>query len=226
MEATRSEHQRKTITGVCMIAAPIALLASDALWPVTSTGVEDMVADATGHTGQVYGAVMLGVLGFMLLTGAVLGLAHLLHERRPTAALVGGAMALGGIVAGAAAYGAIGMLMSEVVGVSRGALLLDDVMNRTGPLFLLSMFIGIGMIVLAVGLTRAEVVAPWTAYCIIAAAIGISIGNAATIKPLILAAEIAMLAGLGTIGYQVLSETDEEWVHTPTFHGFGGAVTA
>ena len=56
--------------------------------------------------------------------------------------------------------------------------------------------------------------------------VAIAIGNIGAIKPLVLASEVLMLVGLGAVGWQVIAEPDEEWEHTPEFHGFAKAVTA
>ena len=57
-------------------------------------------------------------------------------------------------------------------------------------------------------------------------AVAINVGQPLALKWLIYVSEIVMLAGLGSIGLEVLFETDEEWVTTPEFHGFGRPVTA
>jgi hypothetical protein len=211
-----------------MIAAPVLFIASDSIWPVTSTEASDILSDATGATGRVYGATLLALVGFVLLTGAVIGLAHLLHERRPGLALVGGALGLIGIVGNAAAFGTFGMLLAEAPGRDAGMMtaLPDDLMARAAPAFIVGLLLSAGVIVLAVGLQKARVVAPWAAYGLGIAALAIGVASPLALKPVVLAADVLLFASLASIGWQVLSETDEEWAHTPEFHGYRTPVTA
>ncbi|HLF40286.1 MAG TPA: hypothetical protein VI854_02310 [Acidimicrobiia bacterium] len=157
-----------------MIAAPIFFIASDSVWPITSSEAVDMLDDATGSTGRAYSATILGLVALTLMAGAVIGLAHLLHERRPG----------------------------------------------------LAMLLNVGLVVLAVGLYRARVVASWSALALGVGAIALAVANPIAVKPVILAAEVVLLAGLGSVGWLILTETEEEWEHTPEFSGYGSAVTA
>src|SRR5687768_4622811 len=61
VDRERVESKRKTLTAACMIAAPILFLASDSIWPVTSSEPKDMLADAINNTGRVYAATLLAL---------------------------------------------------------------------------------------------------------------------------------------------------------------------
>jgi hypothetical protein len=80
--------------------------------------------------------------------------------------------------------------------------------------------------VLATGLYKSRVVAPWSAVALGVAAVVLAVANPLGAKPIILAAEVVLLAGLGSIGWMIMTETTEEWEHTPEFHGYGAPVTA
>jgi hypothetical protein len=228
VDRQRAEVNRKSLTAACMIAAPVLFLASDSIWPVTSSESEDMLADATGATGRVYAGTLLALAALVLMVGAVIGLAHLLRERRPGLAVVGGALGLTGIVAIAAAFGALGIVLAEATGdeVTSGGRLVDDVMNRALPAFILGMLLNVGLVVLAIGLYKSRVVATWSAVALGVAAVVLAVANPLGAKPVILAAEVVLLAGLGSIGWMIMTETDEEWEHTPEFHGYGAPATA
>ena len=230
MDHSQAERLRKTVCGVCMVAAPLALFGSDLLWPVTHTKPADVLRDATGATGRVYASTLLCITGMCLLAGAVVGVAHLLHERRPGMAFIGGAIAMVGIVSVSALVGWQGLFLSEAVksGRDRAALtsLLDDMNDRMLPIGIASLLIGIGLVVLAVGLFRAHVAPTWAAICVGVAGVAIDIGQPATLKPVIFASEVLLFAGLGAVGLAVLGETDEEWAHTPEFSGFRRPVLA
>ena len=228
MDRQRVEGKRKTLTAVCMIGAPMLFVASDSIWPVTSTEASDILKDATGATGRVYAAMLLALVGFVLLAGAVIGLAHMLHERQPGLALVGGALGLAGIVANAAVFGAAGLLLSEAPERNATVMtgLIDDLMARAAPAFIVGLLLSAGVIVLAVGLQKARAVAPWSAYGLGIAALAIGVASPLALKPVIVIADVVLFVALGSIGLQIINETEEEWEHTPEFHGYRAPVTA
>ena len=224
MDQTRAEHVRKTLTAVSMLLAPLCLVVADLLWPVTHTDAGDILADAGGSTGSVYTSMVICFIGLVFFMGAILGLAHMLHERRPRMEMTGAALASIGLLAIAAVVGAMGMLLFEAAQPGRNAAamadLIDDFMGSAVFLFACTWFLSIGMIVMAWGLFRTHVVASWSAICIAVAAVGAAVGNPLALKPVVVLADLVLLAGLGSIGWTVLAETDEEWEHTPQFHGF------
>ena len=230
MEHTAVEHWRKTVTGVCMIAAPVAFLVSDAMWPVTHMKARDAFADVVGNTGRAYTSGLIALLGTFLMAGAVLGLAHMLHERRPGMAYLGGGLSIVGFMAVAGAISVMTLFLSEAAKAGTNHKAMADVFNgmfsRGAPILAATLLTAVGVVVLAVGLYQTKVAASWSAICLGVGAIAINIGNVTSFKPLILASEVVLIAGLGAIGYGVLTETDEEWEHTPEFHGFAKPVTA
>ena len=213
-----------------MVLAPVAFFASDLLWPVSHTKPAQMLRDVNGESGRTYAATILAIVGMCLLVGAVVGLAHLLHERRPGMAFIGGALSIVGIVCVSALVGAQGIFLAEAAtgGRDQAALtnLLDDMNDRILPIGVATLVIGIGMLVLAVGLYRARVVPVWAAICVGVAGVGFDVGNPIASKLVIFASELILFVGLGAIGLEVLGETQEEWAHTPEFHGFKRPVLA
>lgn len=230
MDHERAEHLRKTVTGACMIAAPILFIVADSLWPVEHTEGPKMVADAAGNTDQAYAATLVGLVAMVLIAGAVIGLAHMLHERRPGLAFVAGAFGLTGVVINAAGFGMLGFFLAEAPDSSSNAVmgrLLDDMTSRAAPLMVFGVTLMIGTILFGIGLARAHIIPTWAAVCMALGGIGITVGNSVAAKNLIISSEVLLLVGLGSIGLQVLTETDEEWEHTPDFHGYRArAVTA
>ena len=80
------------------------------------------------------------------------------------------------------------------------------------------------VIVLAWGLARAHAVPAWSALCIAVAAVLFAISGPTASSPMQLIAAAVLLVGLGAIGWMVLSETDDQWEHTPEVHGFRPAA--
>ena len=224
MDQTRAEHMRKTLTAVSMVLAPLCFVVSDLLWPVTHTKAADVLADATGSTGAVYTAMVFGLLGMVFMMGAVLGLAHMLHERRPGMAMTGAGLALIGILGIAGGITGSGLVLFEAAQPKRDTAamvsLIHDLYRSAVPILIVTLLLSVGVVVMAVGLYMARVVAQWSAALIGIAAVAIGICQPLAFKPGIVIADVVLLAGLGSIGWTVLAETDEEWEHTPQFHGF------
>ena len=224
MDRSGAERLRKTVCGVCMVLAPLFLFASDLAWPVSHTKVKRQFADAVGSTGRAYTGMVLCLVGMCLLVGAVIGVAHLLHERRPGMAITGGGLTIIGIVAISAIVGWMGLYLSEAAKPGRDhaalAQLLDDMYSKMWPMGVASFLAGVGLLVLGVGLYRTRVAPMWAAGAVMLGGILADIGNPLAFKPVIFASEILLFIGLGAVGLTVLAETDEEWQHTPEFHGF------
>src|SRR5436190_19624445 len=121
MDQTRAEHMRKTLTAVSMILAPLCFLVADSMWPVTHTDAGDVLADARGSTGAIYAAMVIALFGTVFLIGAILGLAHMLHERRARMAMTGAALACIGVLAVVSAIALQGLVLFEAAQPGRNA---------------------------------------------------------------------------------------------------------
>ena len=108
MEHARAEHLRKTATGVCLIAAPAVLIVGEAIHPDEQSDAAEMMATIAGGLDRWYAAHVIVLVGMLLAVAAVLGLAHMLHDRRPMLAFVGGGLAIAGILFVSAIIGADG----------------------------------------------------------------------------------------------------------------------
>jgi hypothetical protein len=156
----------------------------------------------------------------VFMAGAVLGLAHLVHERRPGQAIVGGAMgvvgsmALSAVAFAEATYGAqmgragAGGSMSDAFGAvaTSPASLVILVGALMGPL---------GVIVLGSGIYMAGVAPRWTAVALMIGAACFVIGLPLALMPLVILGAATQLLGMASIGVMVIGESDEEWMHTP-----------
>jgi hypothetical protein len=226
MDTNRSEHLRKMVTGACLIAAPLVFIVSESIHPDDKTNATDEVRVIASGLDRWYTAHALEIVGMTLMVGAVLGLAHLLHERSAGAAVLGGALALIGLVMGAAAFGAEGLGGYYMVKHAPSAAAVqawDDMYNgmRIIPFFAASLLIFVGLIVLAVQLFRTHVVASWQAGAIVLGALCVGAAGPSGVQALSVAGMVLLFVGLAPIGYMVLTESDAEWAHTPEFHGFG-----
>jgi hypothetical protein len=157
----------------------------------------------------------------LLMVGAVLGLAHLLHEQRPGEGIVGGAVALVGVLALFAVAAAETVVVTEL-GRSRAAgaaALYERVFEfgstRSTVLLVAVLLLPIGLVAMSYGLYRARLAPTWTTGALgfgaLLFAVSLPTGSA-----VVFAVGLAgMVVGMAPIGWRVLSGTDEQWEHPP-----------
>src|SRR5919202_4708028 len=94
-----SHHLRKTVAGACMVLAPLMFLVAFVISPRLETDAGKQLSVATGHADRFYIANLVATLGLVLVVPAVLGVMHMLRERRPAYSGLGGGAAPGGAFA-------------------------------------------------------------------------------------------------------------------------------
>ena len=229
LNVSDAHHFRKVVAGVCMVCAPLLFLASAIVSPPLKGDEGPLLSSISGHLDRWYIASVLGFAGLIMFLPAILGLMHMLRERKPAFGHVGGAIALIGFVAAAANAGLTFAMWQMARAGDRAQMtaLLHRIDNTAGsfvPLMLLTFALSIGVIVLAWCLARAHAVPAWSALCIAVAAVLFAISGPTASSPMQLIAAAVLLVGLGAIGWMVLSETDDQWEHTPEVHGFRPAA--
>jgi hypothetical protein len=214
------ERLRKGATGVCLVVAPLGLLVGlllhpqEDIDPAKQLGIIAADADRWAMVHYIIAA------SAVVLVGAVLGLAHLIHEHRPGQAIVGGAMGVVGAMSlftvafteatfgaqmgRASADGAIVDAFGAVMALPASYALL--VGTLIGPL---------GTIVLGSGLYMAGVAPKWTALALMVGGLGFAVGAPTAMIPLLTVGAALQLLAMAPIGFMVFRETDEEWMHTP-----------
>ena len=101
--------------------------------------------------------------------------------------------------------------------------LLERLFETTGvvvPLYYMSFAFTLGVLCLAAGLYRARAVQSWMAAFVAVGAIAEAIGGGAAVEWLSIVGAAFLFVGLGSIGRMVLTESDEDWEHTPEYRGF------
>jgi MFS family permease len=229
--STDPHHTRKTIAGVCMVLAPLFLLASAVVSPKLDTHEAGMLSNAADHLDRFYLSTMLGAVAVILLVPAVLGLMHMLRERRTGAGLLGGGLALFGAMAAMAGTGVNLVLWQMASGGNRGEMvaLLHRVNHTTGtfiPLYICTLGIVLGFAVMSYAL-MAERMVHWSmAAAMTLGTLAVTIAFMAGSLALLIIGAAIFFVGLASVGRMILLETDEDWEHTPEFRGFGLAGTA
>jgi len=215
-----SERLRKGATGVCLVVAPIGLLVGLLLHPQELMDPAKQLGIIASDPDRWAMAHYIIAASAVVLAGAVLGLAHLIHERRPGQAIVGGAMGVVGamslfaIAFGEATFGAqmgragadgavLDAFGAVVASPASYAILLGAVM---GP---------VGAIVLGSGLFQAAVAPRWASGALMLGGACFAIGAPLALVPLMTIGSAFQLLGMAPIGVMVFGETEEEWMHTP-----------
>ena len=229
MHLSDAHHTRKMVAGACMMLAPVLLLVSTIVRPDLHDGSAAQLAEIASHPDAWYAASLIGFISIVLAVPAVLGLMHMLRERRVSDGHVGGAMALFGLLAftGLTAIGMVAWQMAVPgTDANQMAAVLERVEETTGtmiPFYLGSFLWAVGTCVLAFGLFSARAVSPISAVCLAAGGIALVVGFAAAMSWLTIVGAALTCVGLVPIGYLVWRESDAEWEHTPARHAAGVA---
>ena len=225
MRFSDSHHFRKMIAGCCMVGAPLFALAAFVVSPALHTDAGRQVAAFAADRDGLLLAALLSLAAVAFSIGAVLGLMHMLRERMAAYGHVGGAMALLGLVAYAAQFGAL-MLAWQMVadGVQpTDVAAWDGLVSATAGVLVLQALVWlgtVGFVVLAAGLYMARAVDWWMAALVAIGSLGIALAAPVGSIAVGIAGAALLLVGLGSIGMMVLRETDAEWEHTPEYRGF------
>ena len=222
---------RKTVAGVCMIAAPALVVVSQIIHPREFSDEAKWLAEVSANADRQYWAHVLGLFALALAIPAILGAMHMLKARRPALGHVGAGLALLGVVSLAAIVGTefVVWQAAKAPGTDTAAMTaLLGRMNDSGGillLYLLALAFPLGLLVLGIGLYLARAAAAWEAALVaIPFAVGIvsEIAYGPRIIPIV--TSILFLVGLGSIGRRVLRESDEEWEQTPEIGGMRPAA--
>jgi hypothetical protein len=225
-----SQHLRKTVAGASMVLGPLFLLVAFVLSPRLETEAAASLRVAAEHVDRYYLVSLLAMIGVVLLIPAVLGLMHMVRERRPFESAVGGSLSVLGLLATMASFGiafAIWRMVSDGVQPA-DVTLLDSIMDAAGIVIPITIvgFIGcVGFVYLMYGMYRAHVVDWWMALCAAAGVVLVNIAFPAGVLALAIAGAALLAVGLGTIGVMVFRESDADWEHTPDYHGWRPAAT-
>ena len=215
----QAEKLRKTLCGSCLILAPAVLLVGGVLHPEETTDAARQFEIIVDDVGRWEVAHWLISASLLLMVGAVVGLAHLLHERRPTEGIVGGAATMVGVMALFAVATAEAAIMPQLgrSDIAAAAPIFERIADSGARWVLLLpvMFLPVGLIVMSYGMYRSRVAQTWVAGTVAlgSAAFAVSLPTGSPVAFTI--GLVLMYAGLARVGWSVLAETDEQWHHPP-----------
>ena len=225
MDFSDSHHLRKTVAGACMVLAPLLFLVAFVVSPKLETSAGKQLSVAAGHADRFYLANLVAMVGLFLVVPAVLGVMHMLRERRPEYSAVGGTLTLIGVFAGMVGQG-VAFVVWEMArhGADSAAntSVLHAVLHDTGtlvPVYIVGFLGAVGAVVLCAGLWMARVVDWWMATFFAVGVVCINVAFPAGLLALAIVGAALMLVGLGSMGLMVLRESDADWEHTPDYRG-------
>ena len=218
---SKAERLHKRICGSCLVAAPALLLVGGLLHPQETTDPVrqfEIIASSADRWELAHWIIMVSML---LMVGAVLGLAHELHEQRPSEGILGGAVALVGALALFAVAAAETVVIPELGRSSDAAAsalyerIFEFGSTRWTGLLVAVLLLPVGLLVMSYGLYRAHAVPTWVAGALGLGALLFAVALPTGSAVVFAVGLAAMVAGMAPIGWKVLAETDEQWEHPP-----------
>lgn len=230
MDLSDSHHLRRMIAGACMVLGPVLALVCFVVSPKLETDEAAQLAAAADSLDRYIASNAIGLLAVALLVPAVLGLMHMLRERRAAYGHVGGALALLGLFATLVSIG-VGFVMWQMAhgGVTGAEVAVLEDLNESVAgvaVYVVGFGVGLGLAVLAAGLYLARAVDWWMAVAIGLGAVLVNLAFPFGELALAIVGAAVLAVGLGSVGLMVLRETDADWEHTPEYRGFRPALRA
>jgi hypothetical protein len=214
------------VVGIALLIQPVAGLIEHVLDPKSGTVVADHITAIASNPDGRLASILVGLLATVLFIPIALGLAHLVRPGASRLGVVGGALALIGVVGYSAVHGADIALLEMVkqdVGQVRATQIVEGFEASAGGATVLAMFLGgmlLGTLLLAIALWRTRSAPRLAAALIIVFLVVDAVGAIGGIKAVNLVAHSLLIVGSGWIGLRVLSMTQEEWGR----HGSAGGT--
>src|SRR4051794_26900582 len=147
-----SQHFRKMVAGLCMVLAPLLILAAFVISPQLETKAGKQLVVAATHLDRYYISTLVAMVGLFLLVPVVLGLMHMVRERRAGYGAVGGTLTMIGVLGALVGCGsgfAIWQMASDGVQAS-DVTAVDGMLHTAGaviPLAVLGMVGAVGAVI-------------------------------------------------------------------------------
>jgi len=212
-----TKHFSKIVVGVSLIGAPLLTLVSTLVSPAIKSDEAAQIAVIAAHPARYYLFATFTFAGIALFVPAILGLMHLTRERAPGWGNWGGSLALLGVIvaAGDAAtqwlvwqMGAAGADRAQMAALLHRY---DSAAGSSLPFTIGGLALVVGVVILSIGLYRSRAVPAWVAAGFVAGIVLNIVGFSASSVGILIVSSVILLAALGTIGWRVLAEPDDDW---------------
>jgi hypothetical protein len=221
LKLSDSRHFLKTIVGVCLIAAPLALLASALVSPPIRNNEADQLAVIAQESGRYYLFTLLILIGTALLVPVFVGFMYLVRERAATLGNIGGSLAiLGTLIAVGDAVSQLFVWQMVAPEADRQQMVALLTRFDNAPQVAIMFMVGglstiAGMTLLSIALYRAGAAPAWVAAGIAVGAILNIAGFMTQNTWLVIVSSVVLLVSLGWTGRSVLGGSDEDWANLP-----------
>lgn len=205
---------RRLLAGAALVIGPALVVALELIHPEPDSNAAQMYAIVSENANRWYLAHAIALVALAAAIPAVLGLMHVLKSSRPAWGHAGAALTFLGLLPLAALVGMEFVIWQATAGDSAAMVSLIDRLNDSpgiALIWVLSLLFPIGWIALAIGLYLAREVPAWQPAAIGVGIAGVFAGDAAYAKWLAVAASIVFFAGAASVGWRLLTQSDEEW---------------
>ena len=185
------KHPFMRIAAICAILAPLTMLAGDALLI---------------FGGRRFEFTLALFLSFVFFVPAILGITNLAYGAGSRLAIIAGASAFFGAMAGASMQVLFRVYaVFEEAGATQPVELLQNTFKLIATTQMIGIFFPIGLILLAICLYRQRVFAPFISLLLIAGAIAFPVGRIGVFAVAVFSSGILLAAAFGLIGWKILS---------------------
>lgn len=226
----REHHLHKQIGGMALIVSPLLGLLGVAIAPPLRSDAAAWLARVKEASTRAQVSAIFMIASLAVAVYAVLALTHLLREREWPTGQIGGGFALVGIVLTTINTGfaaAVEVIARSSGNAAVGTKVIED--WKTSPVALValggSLLFSAGLLILAFGLYRAEAAPAPCAIGIGLFAVGSVVGFATFSSWVAIVSFAVLFVSAAPIGWEILTEGDASWEHTPRFHGFKPIAT-
>jgi hypothetical protein len=204
---------RRTVAGLCLIAAPAALGAALLIHP--GEGEAGLVGSIAENPGRIQAASLLIILSTVLFVPALMGILNLVRGRGVILVHIGVGLMLIGVI-GHAVWSGFQVVLAALTQSNLDQAQLAATIEGSGPppalivimvMFLVGFFLG--LVVLATGLWRSRAVPRWVPVGLILVAASDFVLPGGKIFAAIGVA--LAVACFGAIGLKLLAMSDEDW---------------
>lgn len=186
-----TKHPFIQIAGVCSILAPLTLIIGDLLRITVDLMFEWTIALW---------------LAFVLFVPAIFGLTVVLFNRGSRLALIGGASAFFGAMAGASMQVLFRVYaVLDERGAEQAAELLSGTFKLIATTQMIGIFFPIGLILLAISTYRSKIFNPAVPFLLALGAVLFPVGRIGGFAAAVLGSGVLLLASFGLIGWQILT---------------------
>lgn len=211
-DRTSTSSPGRTVAALSLIAAPVVMTAGEILrFRVeggAGTGTEAHLANVAANAELWDVMTVLDMVAVILFVPAILGLVHLIRDRAPFLAHIGGGLALIGTL-GAAGHNVFAHVldgaMAQVAAPEQMVELAAVLEERTTFLVVLLMFVVgfvLGLLLLGVGLYRSRTAPRFAGAAIV---LGMLVfGNAGSSLSMTLVSSALLAVGMGAAGVRLL----------------------